>query len=157
MTETVSGDRSAVPPPEQVQQAIATLKAELPTLFERDLSYDIYTQDIFFRDPVNKFKGKFNYRIIFWTLRFHGGLFFTDLHFDVHDVRQAASHLIQVDWTVRGTLRLPWRSRIFFNGQSNYKLRDSGLIYEHIDTWDRKPSTILKQFFQTKPPQEVVD
>jgi hypothetical protein len=49
----------------QVEQAVDTLKADLPTLFEQDISYDIYTKDVYFQDPVNKFKGKINYRIIF--------------------------------------------------------------------------------------------
>ena len=59
----------------QTKQLITTLQQDLPTLFEQDISYQIYTHDIYFRDPVNKFKGKFNYRLIFWTLRFHGRLF----------------------------------------------------------------------------------
>ncbi len=74
----------------RVEGAIKTLQTELPSLFETDLSYDIYTKDIYFRDPVNTFKGKFNYRIIFWTLRFHGKLFFTSLYFDLHDIKQTA-------------------------------------------------------------------
>jgi len=36
----------------QVEQAVNTLKAELPTLFEQDISYDIYTKDVYFQDPV---------------------------------------------------------------------------------------------------------
>ena len=132
----------------QVNQNIETLKVELPHLFETDLSYNIYTKDIFFQDPVNTFKGKFNYRIIFWTLRFHGKLFFTELYFDLHDVKQTAEDIILANWTVRGTLRLPWKAGIFFNGYSTYKLNEDGLIYEHIDTWDRKPTEILKQFFR---------
>lgn len=124
---------------------ITTLKQDLPTLFEQDISYDIYTQDIFFQDPVNTFKGKFNYRIIFWTLRFHGRLFFTELFFDLHDLT-AGDGVILAHWTVRGVLRLPWKPNLRFNGTSTYKLRD-GLIYEHIDTWDRKPGEILRQFW----------
>ena len=132
----------------QVDCNIDILKAELPHLFETDLSYDIYTKDIYFQDPVNTFKGKFNYRIIFWTLRFHGKLFFTELYFDLYDVKQTTEDIIRADWTVRGTLRLPWKAGIFFNGYSTYKLNEDGLIYEHIDTWDRKPAEILKQFFR---------
>ena len=132
----------------QVEGVIDTLETELPSLFETDLTYDIYTKDIYFRDPVNTFKGKFNYRIIFWTLRFHGKLFFTSLYFDLHDVKQTADNIIVANWTVRGTLRVPWQAKIFFNGYSTYKLTPEGLIYEHIDTWDRKPSEILKQFFR---------
>ncbi|NES79571.1 MAG: DUF2358 domain-containing protein [Okeania sp. SIO1H6] len=131
----------------KVEQVINTLKLDLPTLFKKDISYDIYTKDIFFKDPVNTFKWKFNYRIIFWTLRFHGRLFFTELYFDLHDVQQTEENIILANWTVRGILRVPWQARIFFNGYSTYKLNKDGLIYEHIDTWDRKPTEILKQFF----------
>ncbi|MBD2543043.1 DUF2358 domain-containing protein [Planktothricoides sp. FACHB-1370] len=137
--------RAAIP------KAIATLQQELPTLFERDLSYDIYAEDIFFKDPVNTFKGKFNYRIIFWTLRFHGRLFFTELYFDLHNVQQtkpeSEPEIILANWTVRGILRLPWKPTLLFNGYSTYKLNHAGLIYEHIDTWDRSPIDILKQFW----------
>ncbi|MEM8546328.1 MAG: DUF2358 domain-containing protein, partial [Cyanobacteria bacterium P01_H01_bin.119] len=63
----------------QVQHVVSTLKADLPHLFETDISYDIYTPDIVFVDPVNRFRGKLSYRLIFWSLRFHGKLFFTAL------------------------------------------------------------------------------
>ena len=96
----------------QVEEIIQRLKLDLPTLFEKDISYDIYTKDIFFKDPVNTFKWKFNYRIIFWTLRFHGRLFFTELYFDLHDVQQTAKDTILANWTVRGVLRVPWKAKI---------------------------------------------
>jgi Uncharacterized conserved protein (DUF2358) len=134
-------------PQSQIQPVIETLKQDLPTLFERDISYDIYSQDILFQDPVNKFKGKVNYRIIFWTLRFHAQLFFTQIYFDLHDVSQEAEDIILAKWTVRGVLRVPWKAKILFNGYSTYKLNQDCLIYEHIDTWDRKPGEILRQFF----------
>ncbi len=132
----------------QVKRVIETLKQDLPTLFEQDISYEIYTKDIYFQDPVNKFKGKINYRIIFWTLRFHARLFFTQIYFDLHDVKQVEDNIILANWTVRGVLRVPWQARIFFNGYSRYKLNQDCSIYEHIDTWDRKPSEILKQFIR---------
>ncbi len=137
---------SAIENQMQVQQTVDILKADLPTLFEKDISYHIYTKDVFFQDPVNKFKGKINYRIIFWTLRFHGQLFFTEIYFDLHDVSQTTPDTIVATWTVRGTLRVPWKARIFFNGYSTYKLDPEGLIYQHIDTWDRDPGEILQQF-----------
>lgn len=132
--------------PSRLTDLMQILKDELPYLFEKDISYHIYTNDIDFRDPVNKFKGKLNYRIIFWTLRFHGRLFFTDLHFDLHEVRSPSPDCILADWTVRGTLRLPWKTQLLFNGTSTYKLTADGFIYEHVDTWDRSPGDILKQF-----------
>jgi len=132
----------------QVARVIETLQKDLPTLFTQDISYNIYTQDIYFQDPISRFKGKFNYRIIFWTLRFHAQLFFQEIYFDVHDVSQTDEETIKVNWTVRGTLRLPWKARLFFNGDSTYKLTKDGLIYNHLDTWDRKPGEIWQQFFQ---------
>jgi len=130
------------------EQVITILKHDLPTLFEKDISYDIYSQDIYFCDPINRFKGKFNYRIIFWTLRFHARLFFTEIAFDVHEISHSADKEILAKWTVRGVLRVPWKARLFFNGYSTYKLNSQGLIYEHIDVWDRKPGEILRQFWQ---------
>ena len=131
----------------QMEQLITTLQQDLPTLFERDISYEIYTNDIYFRDPVNKFKGKFNYRLIFWTLRFHARLFFTEIAFDLHDVSESSNDTILATWTVRGVLRVPWQAKLLFNGYSTYKLNPDGLIYEHIDTWDKKPGEILQQFW----------
>lgn len=130
-------------------EVVETLKRDLPTLFEKDISYDIYTQDIYFQDPVNKFKGKLSYRLIFWTLRFHAQLFFTQIYFDLHNVsHQLSEEIILAEWTVRGVLRVPWKAKVFFNGYSTYKLNQNNLIYEHIDTWDRKPGEILQQFFR---------
>lgn len=131
-----------------VELVIKILKQDLPTLFQKDISYHIYTQDIYFKDPVNTFKYKFNYRIIFWTLRFHARLFFTQIYFDVHEVSQSAKDTILAKWTVRGVLRVPWKAGLLFNGYSTYKLNQDNLIYQHIDTWDRKPEEILKQFWQ---------
>ena len=44
---------------------------------------DIYRDDITFRDPRNTFQGKKDYKTIFWSLRFHGRLFFRLLYVDV--------------------------------------------------------------------------
>jgi Uncharacterized conserved protein (DUF2358) len=131
-----------------LEKTIETLKQDLPTLFDRDISYDIYTPDIYFKDPVNTFKGKFNYRIIFWTLRFHSRLFFKEIYFDLHEVDGSGENTIIATWTVRGTLRVPWKAKLYFDGYSTYQLNSEGKIYEHIDTWDRSAMEILRQFFR---------
>ncbi|MEM8642406.1 MAG: DUF2358 domain-containing protein [Cyanobacteria bacterium P01_G01_bin.54] len=136
---------------EQVDRNIEILRTELPTFFDKDVSYDIYTKDILFEDPINRLKGKLSYRIAFWTLRFHGGLFFTEVHFDLHDVKQESAQQIRADWTIRGKLLLPWKTQLFFNGSSIYYMNDQGLIYHHVDTWDREPLAILKQFLPNQP------
>lgn len=134
--------------PSTLESTIETLEQDLPTLFERDISYNIYTPDILFKDPVNRFQGKFNYRIVFWTLRFHARLFFTQIFFDLHSLERSTEDTILAKWTVRGTLRVPWKAQLYFEGYSTYKLNAEGQIYEHVDTWDRTPGEILKQFFR---------
>ena len=41
-----------------------------------------------FRDPRNSFQGLKNYKTIFWSLRFHGRLFFKVLYVDVQRIWQ---------------------------------------------------------------------
>ena len=43
----------------------------------------IYRDDVVFRDPKNSFQGIKDYKTIFWSLRFHGKLFFKFLYVDV--------------------------------------------------------------------------
>jgi hypothetical protein len=144
--DTIEKNHSPMIDHPPISAIIQTLKTDLPHLFQRDISYEIYSQDIYFHDPVNTFRGKLNYRIIFWTLRFHARLFFTQIFFDLHDINHPAEDVILATWTVRGTLRVPWKAQILFDGTSTYKLNLDGKIYEHQDVWDRKPIEILKQF-----------
>lgn len=94
---------------------------------------DIYRDDIVFRDPRNKFEGLRNYRIIFWSLRFHGKLFFSRLYVEVKRVWQPANdrQTIKMRWTVHGVPRVPWEAEGLFDGVSTYKLDSAGKIYEH--------------------------
>jgi hypothetical protein len=66
----------------------------------------------------------------------------------LHEVKLASQTTIRADWTVRGTLRVPWKAKLFFNGYSLYTLDQEALISEHVDTWDRSPGEILRQFVQ---------
>lgn len=114
-----------------VGYAIRTLREELPTLFYRDMTYDIYRDDIAFQDPMNTFRGLGNYRLIFKALRFHGKIFFRALWVDVLRVWQPNERTIQVRWSVRGIPRLPWEAQGRFDGTSEYKLDSAGKIYVH--------------------------
>ncbi|XP_022964302.1 uncharacterized protein LOC111464359 [Cucurbita moschata] len=111
--------------------AIRTLREEFPELFYRELSFDIYRDDIVFKDPLNTFTGIDNYKSILWALRFHGKIFFRALWVDVIGVWQPMESVIMVRWTVHGIPRVPWESRGRFDGTSEYKLDKEGKIYEH--------------------------
>ncbi|DBB07213.1 hypothetical protein WJX77_006773 [Trebouxia sp. C0004] len=114
-----------------VGDAIRTLRDETPYLFQQDLSYDVYRDDIVFTDSRNVFHGKKNYRTIFWSLRFHGRLFFSRLTVNVLRIWQPNENAIRLRWTVRGVPRVPWEAEGIFDGISEYKLDREGKIYEH--------------------------
>lgn len=147
---SVGGDRKQTEgiTPARIDYMIESIERDLPPLFERDIAYDIYSPDICFTDPINTFHGKLSYRIVYWSLRFHGRLFFTHIDLDLHDVKQVDDNVIEAYWTVKGTLRLPWKPKVHFNGTSNYTINEDGFIYKHVDTWDRKPLQVVRQFFR---------
>ncbi|KAK7285836.1 hypothetical protein RJT34_20618 [Clitoria ternatea] len=111
--------------------AIRSLREDFPSLFYRELSFDIYRDDIVFKDPLNTFIGIENYKSIFWALRFHGRIFFKALWIDITSVWQPVENVIMVRWTVHGIPRVPWESRGRFDGTSEYKLDKDGKIFEH--------------------------
>lgn len=111
--------------------AIRTLRDELPTMFSKELSYDIYRDDITFTDPLNTVHGLENYKLFFWALRFHGKIFFRAIWVDVVRVWQPSDRVILLRWTVRGIPRVPWEAEGRFDGTSKYKLDKDGKIYEH--------------------------
>lgn len=111
--------------------AIRTLRDEIPALFSKDLSYDIYRDDITFTDPLNTFHGIENYKLFFWALRFHGKIFFRVIWFDVVRIWQPSDRVILLRWRVKGIPRVPWEAEGLFDGTSKYKLDKNGKIYEH--------------------------
>jgi len=114
-----------------VGYAIRTLREEFPEVFYRELSYDIYRDDIVFKDPLNTFSGIQNYKSIFWALRFHGQIFFKALWVDIVSVWQPMENSIMVRWTVHGIPRVPWESHGRFDATSEYKFDKKGKIFEH--------------------------
>ncbi|KAK3428582.1 uncharacterized protein LOC104443394 [Eucalyptus grandis] len=111
--------------------AIRTLREGFPELFYRELNFDIYRDDIVFKDPLNTFMGIENYKSIFWGLRFHGRIFFRALWVDIISVWQPVENVLMVRWTVHGIPRVPWESRGRFDGTSQYKFDKKGKIFEH--------------------------
>ncbi|XP_076903489.1 uncharacterized protein LOC143558553 [Bidens hawaiensis] len=112
--------------------AIRTLRHDFPDLFYKDLTFDIYTDDIVFKDPLNTFYGIQNYKTIFSALRLSGRIFFKALWVEVINVWQPVETIIMIRWAVHGISRLPWERRGRFDATSEYKLDKSGKIYQHL-------------------------
>ncbi|EYU33799.1 hypothetical protein MIMGU_mgv1a012000mg [Erythranthe guttata] len=132
--------------------AVRTLREDLPLIFTKDLNYDIYRDDITFRDPLNTFTGIENYQTIFWALRFHGRILFKDISLEVLRVWQPSENMILIRWNLRGVPRVPWEAKGQFQGTSRYKLDRNGKIYEH------KVDNLAFNFPQSlKPAASVLD
>lgn len=99
----------------------------LCTITESD---DIYREDIVFRDPRNVFRGIKNYRTIFWSLRFHGRIFFRHLYVEICPL-QPGDKEVKMRWKVHGVPRVPWETEGTFNGISTFRLDSHGKVYEH--------------------------
>ncbi|CAN0901887.1 hypothetical protein LINGRAHAP2_LOCUS21679 [Linum grandiflorum] len=111
--------------------AVRTLREDMPSVFVRDLNYDIYRDDITFRDPTNTFTGISNYKLLFWALRFHGRLLFKDIVVELYRIWQPSENVILIRWNVKGIPRVPWEAKGEFQATSTYKLDRNGKIYEH--------------------------
>uniref|UniRef100_A0A061R745 Uncharacterized protein n=1 Tax=Tetraselmis sp. GSL018 TaxID=582737 RepID=A0A061R745_9CHLO len=114
-----------------VGYAIRTLREDIPLLFLRDLNYEIYRDDIVFKDPRNTFKGIDNYKLIFWSLRFHGKIFFRSAYVEIKRLWQTEDNCIRMRWTVHGFPRVPWEAEGTFDGVSEFRLDRDGKIYSH--------------------------
>ncbi|XP_020399808.1 uncharacterized protein [Zea mays] len=109
-------------------------REELLDVLCKDHSFDIYRDDIVFRDPLNTFKGLGNYKRLFWALRLTGRVFFKASWVEVVSIWQPAENSILLRWTAHGVPRVPWGwwdGHARFDGASVYKLDRNGKIYEH--------------------------
>ncbi|CAN8286145.1 unnamed protein product [Cochlearia groenlandica] len=111
--------------------AVRSIREEFPFLFHKEPNFDIYRDDIVFRDPMNTFMGIDNYKSVFCALRFYGRIFFKALCVDIVSVWQPTENTLMIRWTVHGIPRGPWETRGRFDGTSEYKFDKNGKIYEH--------------------------
>ena len=111
--------------------ALRTLREDIPQLFRKELNYSIYRDDIVFKDSRLEFQGIKNYKIIFWSLKFHGQLFFRHTNVEILRIWQPEDYVIKMRWQVNGYPRVWWEAEGRIDGISTYKLDKAGKIYEH--------------------------
>lgn len=108
--------------------------------FPENQTYSIYAEDVYFKDPLNEFRGVDRYKqninlIATW---------FEDIELEVRDLRQVED-TIESEWTLYMNSPLPWKPRLAIPGTSELKLNSDNLIISHIDYWDISPFDVLKQ------------
>ena len=111
-------------------------------IFPKDQSYDLYAPDVYFKDPLNEFRGIERYQKMIGFL----GKYFQDIDLQLHSLEQQADRL-ESCWTLSWTTPLPWRPRIAISGRSELLINSNGLISSHIDYWDCSIWQVVQQHF----------
>lgn len=108
--------------------------------FPKDQSYDLYAENVFFQDPMNRFRGVKRYQQMIGFI----DTWFIDPKMDLHHI-QRLEELIKMEWTLSWKTPLPWKPRIAIDGWSELQLNSEDLIVSHVDHWHCSRLDVLKQ------------
>lgn len=108
--------------------------------FPDNQTYSIYAQDVYFQDPLNKFRGVEKYKLMIKFI----DTWFLNTKMDLHDIRTEGD-TIKTEWTLSWNTPLPWKPRISIPGWSELRFNPQGLIVSHIDYWHCSRLDVLKQ------------
>lgn len=127
--------------PYQLEDLVLILRQDYQR-FPQDQTYGIYAQDVYFKDPLNEFRGvkKYQKMIKFLTN------FFSNIEMEVHAV-ESHDNLIKTEWTLNMNSPLPWKPSISIPGRSELTVNEQNLISSHIDYWHISPLNVFSQNF----------
>ncbi|MEH2115852.1 DUF2358 domain-containing protein [Nostoc sp.] len=108
--------------------------------FPVNQTYNIYASDVYFQDPLNKFRGVKRYKEMINFIQ----TWFLNPKMDVHNI-QGLGDTIKTEWTLSWNTPLPWKPRISIPGWSELGLNSDGLIVSHIDYWNCSRLDVVKQ------------
>lgn len=110
--------------------------------FPQNQTYSIYAPDVYFKDPLNEFRGVDRYQQMIRMI----DTWFLNPQMQVHGMQREGDR-IRTDWTLSWNTPLPWKPRIHISGWSELTLNQDGLIMSHIDYWHCSRLDVLKQHF----------
>ncbi len=108
--------------------------------FPVNQTYSIYAEDVYFQDPLNKFRGVDRYKQMIKLIE----TLFIDIKMDLHSI-QHLGDTIKTEWTLSWNFLLPWKPRIIISGWSELRLNSQDMIVSHIDYWNCSRLDVLKQ------------
>ncbi len=111
--------------------------------FPIDQSYQIYAEDVYFQDPLSKFRGLDRYKKTIAFIQ----TWFKEPRLELYQIDRL-EQLITTRWSLSWNTLLPWYPRIEITGKSEMLLNEAELIISHIDYWDCAPIDVLKQHFK---------
>ncbi|ARV60353.1 hypothetical protein BZZ01_18510 [Nostocales cyanobacterium HT-58-2] len=118
---------------------IETLKQDYQR-FPNNQTYSIYAQNVYFQDPVFKYRGLNLYKQMIKFIQ----TAFLNPKMDLHDINRTGD-TIKTEWTLSWNTPVPWKPRISISGWSELRLNTQGLIVSHIDYWHCSRFDVLKQ------------
>ncbi len=124
------------------QQNLVEILKEDYERFPDNQTFEIYAENVYFKDPLNEFRGVKKYREMIGFL----SNFFSDIDMEVHNVSQDGAN-IKTEWTLNMTAPLPWKPRLSIPGWSELEVSRENLIVSHIDRWHISPWNVLRQNF----------
>lgn len=110
--------------------------------FPQNQTYSIYDCDVYFKDPLNEFRGVDRYQKMIGFL----GTFFSNINLELSNI-ELKEDTIKTEWTLNLTSPLPWKPRLSIPGWTEMKLNSDRLIASHIDRWHISPLNVLLQNF----------
>lgn len=110
--------------------------------FPVNQTYSIYAPDVYFQDPLNKFRGVKRYKEMINFIQ----TWFLNPKMDLHNI-QRLGNTIKTEWTLSWNTPVPWKPRISIPGWSELTLNSDGLIVSHIDYWNCSRLDVVKQHF----------
>lgn len=111
--------------------------------FPQGQTFEIYAEDVYFKDPMNQFRGRDRYKLMIKFIE----TVFLNCRMEVHDMQQHGN-LIRSDWTLIWNTPLPWKPQIAIPGWSELTIDDRNLIISHVDYWHCSRLDVLKQHFR---------
>lgn len=111
--------------------------------FPKAQSYHLYAKDVYFKDPMNEFRGVERYQRMIGFIE----QWFRDIDLELHGVEHPQTDTFITRWTLHFSAPTPWQPRISIPGWSELQLNDTGLICSHIDYWSCSRWSVLKQVF----------
>ncbi|NEQ48833.1 MAG: DUF2358 domain-containing protein [Leptolyngbya sp. SIO3F4] len=113
--------------------------------FPKAQSYDLYAENVYFKDPMNEFRGVDQYRRMIKFIE----QWFRDIDLELHNVEQTQDNAFITRWTLHFTAPTPWQPKISIPGWSELQVDGLGLICSHIDYWNCSRWGVLKQVFHS--------
>jgi hypothetical protein len=111
--------------------------------FPVNQTYSIYAPEVYFQDPLNKFRGVKRYKEMINFIQ----TWFLNPKMDLHNIQHLGDTIIKTEWTLSWNTPLPWKPRISIPGWSELGLNSDGLIVSHIDYWNCSRLDVVKQHF----------